>query len=180
MLELLERKEEQAGSGVAIVHFDGLNEPINPGGVACWGYVIEYGSTVIRNHGVFGAGMLGHKTTNNMAEYTGLIKSLEYLLALGFKGNLKVFGDSQIVINQMNGVYSVNSELLLPLYEKASLLVGQFFRVSFTWVPREQNAEADEQTNIAYREFFKEHEADFLKYYKKYLWSEKQHQFLGL
>ncbi|MGC8860754.1 MAG: ribonuclease HI [Thermoplasmata archaeon] len=166
-------------NGMVIIYFDGLNEPVNPGGIACWGYVIEYNNRVILDHGVLGAGMLGQYTTNNMAEYTGLIKALERLLTMGFRGKVRVYGDSQLVINQMRGFWAVRSQKILPFFERSVDLARKFERVEFLWVPREENSSADEQTNLAYKEFVEKNTDRFVSYYSKYLGTEKQQSLLG-
>ncbi len=128
---------------------------MNPGSVACWGYIIYDGNTVIRDHGVLGAVMFNQYTTNNLAEYTGLIKAMEHLLSMNVLRDVHIFGDSLLVVNQMNNVYQVNSPRIIPLYEKAKSLEKKFSNIEIRWIPREQNAVADEQTNIAYKEFLK-------------------------
>jgi len=129
----------------AVVHFDGLNEPVNPGGVACYGFVVEFDGKKMEGNGVLGAGMNRDHTTNNMAEYTGLIKALEFLKGtIGRDAKVKIYGDSQLVIYQIIGLYRVKSENVRPLYHKAVELINEFKDVEISWVPREQNKDADE------------------------------------
>lgn len=162
------------------VHFDGLNEPVNPGGVACWGYVIEHGSGKIVANGVVGSGMDGDYTTNNIAEYTALIKALEFVRdSFGTGIPVRVYGDSMLVINQLRGSFRVKSPVIAPLWERAGSLASSFGDITFTWVPREQNAEADAQTNIAYAGYVKENMPRFISHYKKYLNTVKQRSLLG-
>ena len=58
------------------------------------------------------------KGTNNVAEYKALIGGLEMAKENSIT-KINVQGDSQLIINQMTGVYKVKAENLIPLYEKA-------------------------------------------------------------
>ncbi len=87
------------------------------------------------------------RTTNNVAEYTALIRALEEARALGCD-DLAVFTDSELMAHQINGKYKVKAEHLLPLYQRARLLLSQFATVSVTHVRRELNKRADALSNI--------------------------------
>jgi len=165
----------------AVVHFDGLNEPVNPGGVACWGFVVEFGGKRIESNGVIGAGMNGDYTTNNIAEYTGLIKALEFLKGMiGRNVKVKLYGDSQLVIFQLQGVYRVRSENVRSLYQKAVELINEFNDVEIRWVPREQNKDADEQTRKAFEGFVRENWERYKQYYGKIGWARKRSKEIGM
>jgi len=146
------------------VYFDGACEPVNPGGIATYGFV------VYRNHekihedsGVAGAGCLGDDTSNNMAEYTALIKALEWLIESKLtETKIVVKGDSQLVIKQLNKQYAVKAPRIIPLYLKAQKLASMFKDISFIWIPREQNKEADTLSHKAYLDFCNKHK-DFIK-----------------
>src|SRR5207245_1562514 len=66
-----------------IVYFDGLCEPINPGGVATYGYVVHEGGRRLKEGRDFLAE--GRGASNNLAEYAGLVAALEWLLANGYR-----------------------------------------------------------------------------------------------
>ncbi|MGQ9759285.1 MAG: ribonuclease HI [Candidatus Methanomethylicaceae archaeon] len=137
-----------------ILMFDGLCEPYNPGGIATYGFVVyQDGRKMHKEGGFVGAGMLGHDVSNNVAEYTALIRGMEYLLKIGYRGPLKVKGDSLLVIRQMRGEYAVRARRLVNLYAMAKDLTKNFEDVVFEWVPREENAEADRLCRNAYKEF---------------------------
>ena len=150
------------------LYFDGLCEPKNPGGVATYGFVIkdEEGNVVCKGKGLVGAGMFGDDVTNNVAEYTALIKGLECFLEKGLKGPLVVRGDSQLVIRQLKGEYKVKSPRMKPLYEKVKELI-KGLDVTFEWVPREKNEEADSLSREAFREFLKEYGEEYKRFYSK-------------
>ena len=57
--------------------------------------------------------------------------------------------DSEIVVDQVNGVSAVRQAHLKDLYEEARSLVAQFKSFRISWVPRELNAEADRLVNDA-------------------------------
>src|SRR5690606_21728937 len=87
--------------------------------------------------------------TNNVAEYRGLIAGLRALLGLGAEGEpVEVRMDSRLVIEQMSGRWKVKHEGLRPLAAEAAGLARRF-RVTWTWVPREQNGHADRLANEA-------------------------------
>jgi ribonuclease HI len=80
--------------------------------------------------------------TNNIAEYSALIRGLEKAGSLGIK-KLKVFLDSELLVRQMNGVYKVKNKNLMVLWNQARDLLKAFDSCSITHVRREFNKEAD-------------------------------------
>ena len=82
--------------------------------------------------------LLGEKT-NNTAEYTALITALKHTkkYTVPAETDVDIYSDSQLMINQMNGVYAVKSADLRPLFEEVRKLANEFNAVSFTHVPRE-------------------------------------------
>jgi len=148
------------------LHFDGLCEPKNPGGVATYGYTIYRGSRKLCDgFGTVGAGMFGNDVSNNVAEYTAMIRGMERLLSDGYSGRLTVRGDSQLTIRQMQGRYAVRAKRLAPLHEEAMRLARMFERVEFEWVPREQNEEADALSRRGFEAFLSDHGAEYRSYY---------------
>jgi ribonuclease HI len=85
-------------------------------------------------------------TTNNAAEYEGLIAGLQAARQHG-ASELQVYMDSTLVVEQMKGGYKVKSPGLRPLHARARKLVEQFDRVTFQAVPRARNKEADRLSN---------------------------------
>jgi ribonuclease HI len=101
---------------------------------------------------IAGFGKTIGETTNNVAEYTAVIKALEWLVE--HKGNEKVeiqfYLDSTLVVNQLNGIFKVKDARLRELLMKAHVLeqeVGGY--ISYTAIPREQNTRADVFVNQA-------------------------------
>ena len=87
-------------------------------------------------------------TTNNVAEYRGLIAALAWAAAHGVS-RLHVRSDSELLVKQMRGEYRVKNEGLKPLSAEARRLVAQIGDVRFEHVPREQNKDADRLANEA-------------------------------
>jgi probable phosphoglycerate mutase len=88
------------------------------------------------------------ETTNNYAEYQGLLAALEYALAHGYPC-LRVLTDSELMARQISGSYKVRSPDLRPLYDKAQAMIARLESFSIRHVYREQNREADRLANQA-------------------------------
>jgi len=135
------------------VYFDGLCYPRNPGGVAAYGYLIRRDGELI--HQGLGAVGEGKGMTNNVAEYEALKAAAQWLEGCGIEGRITIKGDSMLVVKQMKGEWmarSATSRKYVPEIRK--LLAGR--NVSFVWVNREENEEADELSREAYRRYRKE------------------------
>ena len=87
-------------------------------------------------------------TTNNVAEYRGLIAGLEEARRLG-ADVVAVRMDSKLVVEQMSGRWKVKHPGMAELHQQARALASTFDSVSFTWIPREQNKHADRLANEA-------------------------------
>ncbi|MEO9362528.1 MAG: ribonuclease HI [Nitrososphaera sp.] len=133
------------------VYFDGLCLPKNPGGIACYAYLIKQEGRLVHSDSGVAAEPMSAGATNNVAEYTALIRALEWLDGNGYSSHrVEVRGDSQLVVSQMNGEYRVKNNQIIPLFQKAALLKKKFRDISITWVPRKQNSEADKLSERAY------------------------------
>ncbi len=87
-------------------------------------------------------------TTNNVAEYRGLIAGLSAAAELGAR-QVSVRMDSKLVVEQMTGRWKVKHPAMIPLNDRARQLITQFDRVDFSWIPRAQNSHADRLANEA-------------------------------
>ncbi|MGW5309781.1 bifunctional RNase H/acid phosphatase [Nocardia thailandica] len=87
-------------------------------------------------------------TTNNVAEYRGLIAGLEAAAELGARV-VHARMDSKLVVEQMSGRWQVKHPAMRPLAEQARALAAGFDAVDYTWIPRAQNAHADGLANAA-------------------------------
>ncbi|SDJ55810.1 ribonuclease HI [Halovenus aranensis] len=132
------------GGGRAHVYFDGASRG-NPGPAAI-GWVIVTGDGIATE---------GNKpiadTTNNRAEYEGLIHALEVADGYGFE-EVEVRSDSELVVKQIRGEYDVNSPELREKRVRAMELFAEFDSWSLKHVPRELNERADNLANEAFED----------------------------
>jgi ribonuclease HI len=123
------------------IHIDGAARG-NPG-PAAFAYVITGdGQPPLEVSGCLG------NATNNVAEYTALLRALERARQLGAR-RLRIYSDSELLVKQMNGLYRVKNPDLQVLYEQAKDLCDRFDAVEITHVRREQNRDADRLCNEA-------------------------------
>ena len=90
---------------------------------------------------------IGH-TTNNVAEYRGLIAGLEEARRLG-ADDVAVLMDSKLVVEQMNGRWKVKHPAMAELHQQARALASTFASFTCDWIPRERNKHADRLANEA-------------------------------
>ncbi len=127
---------------------DGLCEPINPGGTGCAGYVIKKNGKVVEQ----GSESLGASKdmTNNVAEYSALIRALQVVKKLGLdEEKILLRSDSKLLVSQMKGKWKVRGTRIVPLHSKAAELT-KGLDIVFQWIPREENEEADRLCRVAY------------------------------
>jgi ribonuclease HI len=86
------------------------------------------------------------ETTNNVAEYTAAIRGLERAAELGAT-EVTLRTDSQLLVNQLTGVYRVKTPHLQPLHRRLRSLAAAFDRVTYEHVPRARNTEGDRLAN---------------------------------
>lgn len=130
------------------LYFDGSCEPVNPGGNMGFGTLIKRDGVRIFENSEFVAAAPGN--TNNIAEYQAMIVGLQWLIDNGFAdAPVAVFGDSNMIIQQMAGNWGANGGRYYPFYVQAKNLRDQFSDISFTWIPREQNVECDKLSRSA-------------------------------
>jgi ribonuclease HI len=86
---------------------------------------------------------LGHKVSNNIAEYEGLLAGLRAANALGIK-RLIVKGDSQLIVNFSNKSYIPKDEHMAAYLEELRKMEKCFQGLELKHVPRGENAKADE------------------------------------
>jgi ribonuclease HI len=139
------------------VYFDGLCQPINPGGISCYAFLVKSGGRTIYSDYGIAVEPFSQDSTNNVAEYTALIKALQWLLEKNLgTTKVEVKSDSQLIVNQLTGDYKVKSKRIVSLYKQVLLLKRKFQDIEIKWVPREENREADRLTNKAYNKALQE------------------------
>ncbi|MBO1418972.1 bifunctional RNase H/acid phosphatase [Streptomyces sp. FH025] len=126
-----------------IVEADGGSRG-NPG-PAGYGAVVRDGDTgqLVAEAAEF----IGH-ATNNVAEYRGLIAGLKAARELDPDASVDVRMDSKLVVEQMSGRWRIKHPDMQPLAAEARTLFPRG-RVSYTWIPRERNKDADRLANEA-------------------------------
>jgi len=127
---------------VYTLQFDGACRG-NPG-LCGAGYVIYKDDEILDRQSKF----VSEKNTNNYAEYSALLFGIERVVELGIK-DINVEGDSQLAINQINGIYRVNSDNIATLYNKVIENLVNFDSFSFRHIKRDNNKLADYLANVA-------------------------------
>ena len=142
------------------VYFDGLCEPKNPGGVATYGLIIQKNDEVIfEDCGLAEAEPWSDDASNNVAEYSGVIRALEWLdKNKAYDSHIVLRGDSKLILSQLKGEYKVKSLRLVELHHKAKKLLSKFSNLHIEWVERALNQEADRLSRIAYKKYIRSHE----------------------
>lgn len=128
-----------------IIYTDGASRG-NPGHAS-------YGFTISDEKGIvlYEEGKYIGITTNNVAEYTGVLEALEYIKQNFSQSDLslELFADSKLVIEQLSGRFKMKSEHLKPIFQKIKILSLNLGGMIHTHVPREKNTEADRLANLA-------------------------------
>ena len=125
-----------------ILYSDGASRG-NPGNAGAASILLDQSGRAVGDSKLF----LGVQT-NNVAEYKGLLIGLD----LAIEKNVLILEcrmDSQLVVKQMKGEYKVKHAILIPLYLEAKEKIKKFMKVTFTYVPRKDNARADALANLA-------------------------------
>lgn len=122
-------------------YFDGASRG-NPGSASAGAIILDENDIPLWKLSLF----LGEKT-NNEAEYTALLKLLEELERKNITG-AHIYGDSRLVVNQVNGVWKVRNERLGTLYRSVRKMMDHG-KHTLAWIPREENSYADRLCNEA-------------------------------
>jgi ribonuclease HI len=130
-----------SGGGSAIANIDGGSRG-NPGPAGYGVHVEQPDGTVTEIKEFLGT------STNNVAEYSGLLAALRWAVEHGIS-ELRIRSDSELLVKQMRGEYRVKNPGLQPLYEEARALARTIGRVTFEHVRREFNKDADRLANEA-------------------------------
>ena len=91
---------------------------------------------------------LGIKT-NNEAEYTAALLGVKRCIELGAT-EIELYADSDLVIKQLSGIRKIKKDELKILHSEIKQLISECnIQIRYTWIPREQNKEADRLSNVA-------------------------------
>jgi len=128
----------------ATIKFDGGTRPTNPGPSAIGYSVSTDDSTEQGSHHI-------GEATNNQAEYHALIQALQTAQQMGCT-EVMVKGDSQLVVKQVQGEWSVNDSELRTLWKRVTELAEKFEDFDIQHVPREANGDANRLVDKTFSE----------------------------
>ena len=112
----------------------------------------SYGFTVSDEKGklLYSEGKYIGKTTNNVAEYTGVLQALRFVKEKFHQvGQIELFADSRLVAQQLSGNFKIKAPHLKPIIEQIKILSLELGGIVFSHVPRIQNTRADKLANEA-------------------------------
>ncbi len=92
--------------------------------------------------------------TSRVAEYYAMKKGVSRALELGYR-KVKFLSDSLMVVNQLNGIFSIKNQDVIPIFQDVEKEISKFEAVSFTHVPRSKNVVADYEANKAIDDILK-------------------------
>ncbi len=119
-----------------LVRVDGSCIP-NPGKMAVGVVIYKDGDLIKKVNEIIGNG------TNNIAEYTAVIKGLEEIKGMDAQ-KVEFYCDSQLVVKQLNKQFKVKNKKIIELYQKVQELLKEIKEpVFFIWNRREENQIAD-------------------------------------
>jgi len=121
-----------------VSYFDG---GCGPKGQATYGAIVrnKEGKTLFQESVYVGC---GPEMSCNVAEYAGVIAVLRFLLKNHISQGV-IYGDSKLVVQQLNGKWKVRRGLYYKWAKEAQNLKQQLPKVVLRWIPRERNREAD-------------------------------------
>lgn len=125
-----------------IINVDGASRG-NPGPSGIGYCIYDSDGHIIKHGGEF----IGF-ATSRMAEYYAMRKGIELAIEMGYK-KARFVSDSLMVVNQLNGIFTVKNHDILPVYEDILSKLGEFEAVSFIHTNREKNVIADHEANLA-------------------------------
>jgi len=140
-----------------------VSEPTNPGGnMGIGAYITDLmtGEIVFKHSHFIPANI---KNSNNVAEYMAIIEIIKWIINNDYHKDINdkidIYGDSKLVIFQLDGKWKMYGGLYLPYGQEALSLLSQFNRrPNLRWIPREKNSYADDlskgkmiQNNVEFR-----------------------------
>lgn len=130
-----------------LLHTDGGSRG-NPG-PAAYGYVIQDISDLGAVKILEKCGNYLGETTNNIAEYQGLLAGIKWVVKNHPASELVIKMDSLLIVNQVKGLFKVKNPGLLPLFQEVRGLLSQLPKWSIEHTYREGNSLADSLVNEA-------------------------------
>ena len=124
------------------IYVDGASRG-NPGPSGIGYRIVDLDGRIIAQGGEF-IGL----ATSRVAEYYAMKNGLEQAIKLGLK-SAHFYSDSLMVVNQLNGIFSIKNPDIIPIYNNIQKLLENFDSVSFTHISRSENNVADTEANHA-------------------------------
>lgn len=139
----------RATANSVTIYVDGASRG-NPGPAGIGYHIVNVDGSTLEQGGEF----IGF-ATSRVAEYYAMRSAVDRALELGFK-SAHFIADSLMVINQLNGIFTVKNQDIMPIYRDIQSKISKFDAVSFSHVPRSQNQVADREANLAIDRIIKE------------------------
>lgn len=136
------RISPRSTASAATIYVDGASRG-NPGPSGIGYQIVGVDGQVLEQGGKF----IGF-ATSRVAEYYAMKHGIERALALNLK-TAHFISDSLMVINQLNGIFTIKNRDILPIYQEIQQKLDLFDAISFTHVSRSQNLIADREANLA-------------------------------
>lgn len=115
----------------------------NPGESGIWVYITDEQGLEEKRYKYLGI------KTNNEAEYTAAFLGIKRCIELGAT-EVELYADSDLVIKQLSGIRKIKKDELKILHSEIKQLISECnIQIRYTWIPREQNKEADRLSNVA-------------------------------
>ena len=130
------------------IYVDGASRG-NPGPSGVGYYVVDVDGKVLERGGKF----IGF-ATSRVAEYYAMKNGIEVAIKLGLK-SAHFYSDSLMVINQLNGIFTIKNPDIITIYNSIQKLLDNFDSVSFTHIPRLENVIPDSEANRAIDDLLK-------------------------
>lgn len=125
-----------------VINVDGASRG-NPGPSGIGYCIHDSNGQILERQGEF----IGF-ATSRLAEYLAMRKGVERAIELGYK-SVRFISDSLMVVNQLNGVFTIKNQDIIPIYKDIQENLKNFEAVSFTHVQRSENTIADAEANAA-------------------------------
>lgn len=139
---------------VISVRFLGQCLPRNPGGLACYAYIIRNKEGLLLEESCgLAVEPNSQYSTNSVATYTALIRALEWLIKNRYRNDIiKVYGSSKYTISQINEGEATSTcnknnmpKSILPLFTKVMKLKSKFYYISFELNKDDNNGHMDDK-----------------------------------
>ncbi len=112
----------------------------------------SFGFTISDEHGklIHEQGEYIGITTNNVAEYTAVLRAFKYLKKkFTERLEIELFADSRLVVEQLSGSFKIKNPKLKLIFEQIKILEMEMGSIFYTHIPREKNKNADALANKA-------------------------------